>query len=76
MTAESSSPNTAQKLIELEEKLMFQQRAIDDLNGVILQQQAELDRLKSELSANRRLIEDLTQRALGKDLPHEKPPHY
>ena len=76
MDDKSFSPVAAEKLIDLEEKLMFQQRAIDDLNGVILQQQSEINRLQSELQANRKLIEDLTEQALGKDLPHEKPPHY
>ena len=61
---------------ELEEKLMFQQRALDELNGVVLQQQAELVRLGREMHGLRTVVERLRESSHGEDLPHEKPPHY
>jgi len=64
------------QVIELEQKLMFQQRSFDELNSVVLEQQAELQQLRRELQALRQAMQGLTERGLGEDLPHEKPPHY
>ncbi len=69
-------PRSASSLIELEEKLMFQQRVLDELNGVVLQQQAELVRLGRELHSLRTVVHQLHEHGQGEDLPHEKPPHY
>lgn len=73
----AAEPNdlTAQ-VIELEHKLSFQQQAFDQLNGVVLEQQAELERLRRELASLRQSLQGLTDRGVGDDLPHEKPPHY
>jgi len=68
-----ASPSTA---IALEERIMFQQRALDELNGVVLEQQSEIDRLGHELRALRSLIQQSIEQGAGEDLPHEKPPHY
>lgn len=62
------------QLIELEHKLAFQQRAYDQLNAVVLEQQSEIESLRREIDALKRSLEELTTR--GDDLPHEKPPHY
>ncbi len=62
--------------MELEEKLMFQQRALEELNGVVLRQQADLDRLDRELQNLRTLVQAWGEHGTGEDLPHEKPPHY
>ncbi|MCH2113380.1 MAG: SlyX family protein [Pirellulales bacterium] len=66
----------AAHVVELEEKLSFQQRALEELNQVVLAQQVELDRLRNEMASYRKLIEGLQGDRLGEDLPHEKPPHY
>ncbi len=72
-----ADPNelTAQ-VLDLEHKLTFQQQAFDQLNGVVLEQQTELERLRREIQSLRQLLQGLTDRGAGEDLPHEKPPHY
>lgn len=72
MSEESHKPPT---LVALEEKLTFQQRQLDELNSVVLEQQAELDRQRRELVKLASVAQGLMDRT-GVDLPHEKPPHY
>jgi uncharacterized coiled-coil protein SlyX len=62
-------------IIALEEKLSFQQRQLDELNGVILKQQVELDLQRRELTRLVEVMQGVVNR-VGEDLPHEKPPHY
>jgi SlyX protein len=69
--------NDDARLVALEERLTFQQRLIDELNSVVLQQRRELDRLTQEAVQCRAVLERLRDAAaLGENLPHEKPPHY
>ncbi|NOY28667.1 MAG: SlyX family protein [Planctomycetes bacterium] len=63
-------------VVELQEKIMFQQRALDELNSVVLQQQSEIIRLGRELKSLRSLVQQSIEQGVGEDLPHEKPPHY
>jgi SlyX protein len=65
-----------QRLVALEERLTFQQRLIEELNGVVLDQRREFDRLARELAQCRQTLEQFRDAALGENLPHEKPPHY
>jgi len=76
MNEKPSSPNPFSSAIELEQRIMFQQRTLDQLNEVVLQQQAEIDRLGKELRALRALFQQSIEQGAGEDLPHEKPPHY
>jgi SlyX protein len=64
------------RLRPIEERLAFQERVIDELNAAILSQQQQLDRLKGQLAALTRGLEQLAGQAQGGDLPHERPPHY
>jgi len=73
-STEQGSPTSS--LVELEEKIMFQQRAIEELNDVVLKQQNELERLGREIESLRSVTHGLVERGTGEDLPHEKPPHY
>ena len=66
----------ATQMVELEHKLTFQQQAFDQLNGVVLEQNAEIERLRREIESLRRSLHGLSERGVGEDLPHEKPPHY
>ena len=68
--------NLTAQVAELELKLTFQQRAFDQLNGVVLEQQAELEHLRREVKSLRMLLQGLADRGSGEDIPHEKPPHY
>lgn len=38
------------RLIEVETRLAFQEKAVEELNEVIIRQQAEIDRLEEELA--------------------------
>ncbi|MCH2595327.1 MAG: SlyX family protein [Pirellulales bacterium] len=76
MKPEKDLSTLAAQVTELEEKLSFQQRTLEELNEVVLAQQTEIERLGRELSNYRKLTEELLERNPGEDLPHEKPPHY
>ena len=81
MSQSSSQPDSAERHhvergLKLEEKIMFQQRTLDELNEVVLRQQGELDRLRCEVESLRTLAKRAIELAGGDDLPHEKPPHY
>ncbi len=80
MTNHDSSPEepsdlTAQ-VVDLEHKLTFQQLAFDQLNGVVLAQQTEIESLRRELKSLQQSLQGFADRGAGEDLPHEKPPHY
>ena len=76
MNSPSPSDDLPAQLLELEQKLMFQQRSFDELNAVVLGQQTELEELRREVQSLRRLVQGIAERGGGEDLPHEKPPHY
>lgn len=78
MNPPDNSPQAAanQRIVELEERLTFQQRQIDELHGVALDHRRELDSLTAELTRLRAAFDRLSDAAMGDDLPHEKPPHY
>lgn len=65
--------NVPRQIIALEERLAYQQHLLDQLNGVVLQQRGEIDRLARELAALRDSLNELNT---GENLPYEKPPHY
>ena len=75
-TPQHDSRQPASTVIELEEKVMFQQQTLDELNGVVLKQQTELEGIGRELQALRTLVRQLSERIPGDELPPEKPPHY
>jgi SlyX protein len=63
------------RLRALEERLTFQQRAIEDLNEVVLRHERRIEELMRELARYAAALERLSQQTAG-ELPHEKPPHY
>jgi uncharacterized coiled-coil protein SlyX len=65
----------AAAIVALEEQLTFQQRQLDDLNAVIVNQQAEIKQLRREMSRLIETIGGVLERG-SEDLPHERPPHY
>jgi SlyX protein len=69
-------PDLDARLRPLEERLAFQERAIDELNEAVLRQQQQIDQLNRQLAALTRGLEQLAEQGQGGDLPHEKPPHY
>lgn len=72
-STDDSSPDPT--VLVLQEALSFQQRQLDQFNAVVLQQQAEINRLRREVNTLTGLVRGALERG-GEDLPHEKPPHY
>lgn len=68
-------PEQAKKQIDLEEKISFQQRQLDDFNSVVLDQQRRLESLERELAMLSEAVRGVMART-GENLPYEKPPHY
>jgi uncharacterized coiled-coil protein SlyX len=61
------------RLLVLEEKVAYQDKAIAELNDVVVDLQRRVDELKLRI--------ETTERTLGqelgpRDMPNEKPPHY
>lgn len=59
----------------LEEKFAFQEKIIDDLNEVIIGQQAQLDHLKEQLRELRELV-TAAQQPPFPPFGSDPPPHY
>lgn len=65
------------RLIDIEIKLAFQEKAIKDLNDVVYEQQQELSRLSTICDALMKQNSTLSASPQGADaLSNEKPPHY
>ncbi|MCC6491454.1 MAG: SlyX family protein [Pirellulales bacterium] len=62
------------RLTALEERLSFQQRVVDQLHEVLLEQGRRIEALQREAARQRAAVQRLS--AAEGDLPHEKPPHY
>jgi len=71
-----SSEDSASRMVELEEKLMFSQRALEELSEVVLRQQGELEGLRREVESLRTLAERAIDLTSSVSPPDEKPPHY
>lgn len=70
-----SKQDSEQRLIALEEQLSFQQRQLEELNQVIVEQHSQMQQLRREFSALTDTVKGLLENG-GENLPHEKPPHY
>lgn len=68
MTADA--PDPAQRLIDLESRLLHQEHLLEKLNGVVIEQAAALERLQRLLAQLREQV------AEGLDDVEEPPPHY
>lgn len=65
--------NEAPRLLNLEEKVAYQDKTIAELNEVVV----ELNRLAAELSKRLAQVERLVGGELSRrEMPNEKPPHY
>lgn len=60
------------RLIALETKLAYQEKTIAELNEVIIDQNRTIAELQRRLT----LVEGQLQAESGRELPHERPPHY
>lgn len=63
---------------ELEERLAFQERALDQLNRVVAEQQLELDRLVRDVAELRKTAarQSTAPGAPPRTLEDDRPPHY
>lgn len=62
------------RLFEIEKRIIYLEKYIEDLNNVVVEQQQIIDRLKKHLS---HLEGKIPLSPLEEDRPHcEKPPHY
>jgi SlyX protein len=77
MDSKSQPSDLIARMIQLEELHMHEQRLVAELNGVLLRQQGQIDRLEERL---RRLDEQwqqsLERLAEIRRPEEEKPPHY
>jgi SlyX protein len=65
---------TEERLVDLEIKLMHQDRLVDTLNQVVIELRAEVDALRKHVD---RLIEERRGGTQGDDAPaNDPPPHY
>ncbi len=66
-----------ERLVEIETKIAFQEKTIEDLNDVIYEQQQEIERLGSICNVLVKRVKELSEFTQGVDAPaNEKPPHY
>jgi len=69
--------NTSDTRIEVESKIAFIERAVDDLNDVILDQARSFEALEARLAKlEARLNEGDNSHGEGLDPLEERPPHY
>lgn len=62
------------RIIELEKRMAYLERFIEELNEVVVDQQRQLDRCHKKIA---RLQPKTSPSPIGEDRPHdEKPPHY
>ena len=64
------------RLVDIEIKLVYQEETIKELNGVVCEQQKQIDRLKSVCKVFESQIKNLSEAIGGKPFLNEKPPHY
>lgn len=70
-----SSENTvADRLLEVECRIAYQEETIDKLNDVIREQWTDIDRLRLRLEQLEQRLAEVEERE--GDRPAEKPPHY
>lgn len=67
-------------LYELQSQFAFQEDLLNELNAVVVRQQAQIDTLERELLLHRErllhILENLPEKAQGIPAADERPPHY
>ena len=64
------------RVIELENKLIFQEQAVNELNDVITDQQKQLDMLREEIKILNIRVASASQTTTVSDEKEPPPPHY
>lgn len=65
-----------QRIIEIETRLAYQEQTLLELNEVITDQQAQLDKLARTADDLKARIRAIGSGEGGSDTPDERPPHY
>lgn len=65
-----------ERLTELEVRVAFQDKTIQDLNEVVTRQQREIDRLAKELEAVKSQLSELAPSMVIPSEDEKPPPHY
>ena len=65
-----------ERLTELEVRVAFQEKTIQDLNEVVTRQQREIDRLAKELEAVKSRLNGLATSMVIPQEDEKPPPHY
>jgi SlyX protein len=65
-----------ERLTELEVRVAFQDKTLQDLNEVVTRQQREIDRLAKELEAVKSQLSELTPSMVIPPEDEKPPPHY
>ena len=68
--------DTEKQIIELENKVTFLERTVQELNEVIYSQQKKLDALESASKKMAKALRDLNDSSADGMPASEKPPHY
>jgi len=67
----------ADRIIEIETKLAFQEKTIKDLNDVVCQQEQIIEKLEKRVEKLAGILDDFVKNISGIEGPaNEKPPHY
>jgi len=74
MTEQDLSDEVEERFQALENKVLYQDRTIDELNEVVTRQQDQIDKLNAEFERLRALFESAAEGGIEDD--DEPPPHY
>ena len=66
----------ADRLVEIETRLAFQEDTLQQLNDVIFRQQNQIDRLAAGIEALRGQLGEIAAKLPDEEGEDEKPPHY
>ena len=65
------------RITQLEETVLHQERLVEQLNEIVIQLRADLEKMETENEGQRRQVKWLTENNLIiEDRADEKPPHY
>lgn len=70
------SDNTPSRLIELEMKIAFQEKMIEELNEAITSQQFQLDKIQRQLYHVANKLKDMQPTNIASLAEETPPPHY
>jgi len=65
-----------ERLVDLQARLAFQERALQELNDVVVRQQRDIDRLIRELEALRIQVRNVMPALVAPQSEETPPPHY